>query len=147
MTFADAHASDTTVSFSEAGRYTLRLTATDTEKTSYNDVIVTVLEPATLTEPTTSAELARVLELVNEARRAGFDCGAAGRFGPAPALTPDVRLDRAAQGHAQSMAEYGYFSHTGRDGSTFATRVTREGYPWSRVDENITWGQPDPTRW
>ena len=42
VTFGNAAAQDTTASFSEVGTYTLRLTATDTELTGQDDVVVTV---------------------------------------------------------------------------------------------------------
>jgi RHS repeat-associated protein len=44
VTFADAHAAVTTASFSAPGVYTLRLSATDTEHTVSDDVVVTVLQ-------------------------------------------------------------------------------------------------------
>jgi RHS repeat-associated protein len=44
VTFADPHAAATTASFSAPGVYTLRLSASDTELTVSDDVIVTVLQ-------------------------------------------------------------------------------------------------------
>jgi uncharacterized protein YkwD len=43
------------------------------------------------------------------------------------------------------MATYGYFSHTGRDGSDPGTRLGRAGYRWSAWAENIAAGQPSAT--
>ena len=40
------------------------------------------------------------------------------------------------------MAKNNLFSHTGSDGSTVATRVTRAGYTWSIVGENIAYAFP-----
>lgn len=34
--------------------------------------------------------------------------------------------------------------HVGGDGSRIGERVTREGYPWSYVAENVAWNQPTP---
>jgi hypothetical protein len=45
VTFADPAKPATTATFSAAGSYTLRLTASDTAKTSSDDIVVTVLRP------------------------------------------------------------------------------------------------------
>ena len=42
------------------------------------------------------------------------------------------------------MAARGYFDHTTPDGVTFDARITRAGYAWSLVAENIAAGQRDP---
>jgi uncharacterized protein YkwD len=81
-----------------------------------------------------NGETAEVLRLVNvERARAGC-----------PAVTADSRLTAAAQAHSADMAANGYFSHTGRNGSTIGSRVTAAGYRWSAVGENIAKGQPTP---
>lgn len=46
-------------------------------------------------------------------------------------------LTSAARGHSQDMACNAYFSHTGLDGSTSASRVAAQGYSYSWVGENI----------
>lgn len=38
------------------------------------------------------------------------------------------------------MAKYSFMAHEGRDGSTPAQRVTREGYRWTAVGENVAAG-------
>ena len=38
------------------------------------------------------------------------------------------------------MVANNYFSHTGSDGSTLATRVTLTGYSWNFLGENIAAG-------
>ncbi|WP_227270582.1 CAP domain-containing protein [Roseobacter weihaiensis] len=58
-----------------------------------------------------------------------------------PALGYSSVLERAAQAHAADMAESGRFSHTGSDGSDLADRVSRTGYGWCAVAENIAKGQ------
>ncbi len=73
---------------------------------------------------------AQVLALTN-AQRAQAGC--------AP-VTPDDRLARAAQAHSEDMSAGGYFSHTGRDGSTFVDRAQAQGHP-SPGAENIARGQ------
>ncbi|MBI9049465.1 MAG: CAP domain-containing protein [Anaerolineaceae bacterium] len=55
-------------------------------------------------------------------------------------LTPygsNALLGNAARGHSQDMACNNYFSHTGLDGSTSASRVAAAGYSYSWVGENI----------
>jgi uncharacterized protein YkwD len=71
----------------------------------------------------------QVVTLVNRARLAK-GCRA---------LRVDARLVTAARLHSADMATYHYFSHTGRNGSTYASRVRATGYP-SPLGENIAWG-------
>ena len=59
-------------------------------------------------------------------------------------LTENTRLATAARRYAEDMVAGGYFSHTGRDGSDFATRLRRVGYipstgAWA-IGENLAWG-------
>jgi uncharacterized protein YkwD len=60
--------------------------------------------------------------------------------GLAPVVA-DAELTAAAMAHAQDMALYGYFSHTGRDGSTSGTRAGRAGCSFRAAAENIAMGQ------
>jgi uncharacterized protein YkwD len=79
---------------------------------------------------TTDASLeARVVTLTNQ-ERAKVGC---------VALKTDSRLTTAARTHSADMAKYNYFSHTGRDGSTFVDRAKRAGYNYA-IGENIAWG-------
>ena len=73
----------------------------------------------------------QVLAAVNKAR-AGAGCRA---------LTVNAKLVAAAKGHAKAMAEKNFFSHSGKDGSKFSTRIKAQGYSYSRVAENIGAGQ------
>ena len=57
VTFGDASAVDTTATFSQVGTYVLRLTADDSEKTSNDDVTVTVLPSGPNQGPTANAGL------------------------------------------------------------------------------------------
>ncbi|MDR5682461.1 MAG: CAP domain-containing protein [Armatimonadota bacterium] len=86
-------------------------------------------------------EASRVIVLVNEARSRPRPCGH-GHFGPASAVTAEPRLARAAEGHAADMAKNGFFSHIGSDRSDPRERVTRTGYIWTLVGENIAAGYP-----
>lgn len=60
------------------------------------------------------------------------------------ALEPDARLQRAAQRHASDMARRDFMAHEGSDGSLPHERVTRSGYRWTTVAENVAAGYPDP---
>lgn len=84
--------------------------------------------PPTATAAASPAQ--EMLTLVNAAReRAG--CGA---------VRLDDRLTAAATKHSADMAANDYFSHTGRNGSSFASRIEAEGYPSPRA-ENIAAGR------
>ena len=59
-------------------------------------------------------------------------------------LNSDPRLTEAAAIHSIDMAGGGFFAHQGSDGSGPDERVTREGYRWRYVAENIGCGQDTP---
>ena len=56
-------------------------------------------------------------------------------------LAMSAALTNAAQSQANYMASIGRMTHTGSGGSTVGTRVTRAGFRWSMVGENIAYGQ------
>jgi uncharacterized protein YkwD len=85
----------------------------------------------------------RVLELVNAARAQPRRCGPE-QFDAAGPLRLSAALGEAALAHATDMAERHYFDHTAPDGSTPASRVTRTGYAWRLVGENLASGMPTP---
>ncbi|MEJ6020642.1 CAP domain-containing protein [Ramlibacter sp. PS4R-6] len=89
------------------------------------------------------AALAKVLALTNEARAHPRTCGDKA-FDAAPAVRWNPQLERAAAQHAQDMAAHAYLDHRGRDGSTPAQRITRAGYRWRGVGENVASGQTTP---
>jgi uncharacterized protein YkwD len=72
-----------------------------------------------------------VLDLVNAERR---------RYGCAD-LGLDGRLTAAARGHAEDMADHGYFAHRSPAGDRAGDRIRDQGYAWSRFAENIARGQ------
>jgi uncharacterized protein YkwD len=76
----------------------------------------------------------RVLELVNQ-ERAKLKL---------PALKAQSQLAAAARAHSADMACSNYFSHTGLNGSTAASRITQQGYKWSAMGENIAAGSSTP---
>ncbi|MBC7600090.1 MAG: CAP domain-containing protein [Polaromonas sp.] len=85
------------------------------------------------------AAQARILALVNEARAKRRRCGNKA-FAPVQPLRLSDTLQQVAAVHASDMATQGYFSHTGRDGSTADIRADRLGYRWRTIGENIATG-------
>jgi uncharacterized protein YkwD len=83
-----------------------------------------------------------MLHLVNRARARQRDCGDE-IFPVAPPLKWNCRLHKAAVVHSQDMIDYDYFDHQGSDGSSVGMRVSRLGYEWRAVGENIAAGYPD----
>lgn len=86
---------------------------------------------------------ARLLVLVNERRSRPATCGSEA-MRSAPRLTLEARLISAARAHSADQARNGFMGHQGSDGSTVGVRVTRTGYSWSLVAENVAWNQPTP---
>jgi uncharacterized protein YkwD len=86
-----------------------------------------------------AAVRARVVELVNDARRRGRRCGNE-RFAAAPPLHASRQLDGAAVDHARDMARRKFFEHRGSDGSEPRDRVLRVGYRSRLTGENIALG-------
>ena len=83
---------------------------------------------------------ARVLLLVNNARRQARMCGKEAMAAAQPARL-NARLHAASAAHADEMARLNYFSHTGRDGLHVSERANRAGYAWRAIGENIASGQ------
>jgi len=71
----------------------------------------------------------QMLDLINSERR---------RNGVSPELCFNSKLNAAALAHSNDMIRFNYFSHTGRDGSSFSQRMRRAGYNTNgRRSENI----------
>ena len=85
----------------------------------------------------------RVLNLTNAARARPQRCGST-LFPPAPPLSLSPTLERAAVAHSEDMAAHDYLDHAGRDGSSPSERLTRTGYHWRIVGENIASGVMTP---
>jgi uncharacterized protein YkwD len=85
----------------------------------------------------------RVLMLTNEARSHARRCGGTA-LAAAPPLSLNGSLERAALEHSVDMAAHDYMDHTGRDGSSPADRITRTGYKWRMVGENLASGIMTP---
>jgi uncharacterized protein YkwD len=82
-----------------------------------------------------------MLAAINEARSTARLCGAT-TFSAAVPVTWNDDIAEAAYKHSADMATNHYFSHTGSDGSSPATRISQEGYHWSALGENIAYGYP-----
>lgn len=82
----------------------------------------------------------RVLALINEARSRARRCGRK-KFPATLELNTATALEQAALAHANDMAMHGFMAHEGSDGSMAADRVTRAGYAWAAVAENVAAGQ------
>ena len=85
-----------------------------------------------------------VLELINQRRAEGADCGAGGVFEPAGPLTMNSTLRCAARNHSWDMAARDYFDHTSPDGAGPGDRLEDAGYSGSAWAENIAWGYSTP---
>ena len=63
-----------------------------------------------------------------------------------PPVWPNALLIRAAQGHAQALADGTASGHFGADGSGPLERITDVGYPPSAFGENTATGSSAPDR-
>jgi uncharacterized protein YkwD len=86
-----------------------------------------------------AATAQQVLALVNAARSTARRCGRE-RFIATHALRLNSTLNKAALRHAEDMATHSRMEHEGSDGSTPAQRITRQGYHWKAVGENVAAG-------
>lgn len=82
-----------------------------------------------------------LLDAVNQARASARTCGAQ-PYAATLAVAWNDNLAMAAYLHSLDMADNGFFSHTGSDGSSPGDRITREGYDWWTYGENIAVGYP-----
>jgi uncharacterized protein YkwD len=80
-----------------------------------------------------------MLQLVNQQRQAGCNCGAV-YYAPTTPVTWNDQLETAALAHANDMNTNNFFDHTGHDGSSPGDRITRAGYTWRAYGENIAKG-------
>jgi uncharacterized protein YkwD len=80
-----------------------------------------------------------MLQLINQQREQGCNCGSA-YYPPTTAVSWNDVLESAAAAHANDMYTKNYFSHTGLDGSSPGERIMRAGYMWTAFGENIAKG-------
>lgn len=108
------------------------------------DIWIVLAAPLATPQPQDAPAVSRrVLELVNAVRARPTRCGRQ-TFDPTAALKLSPSLGNAALAHSLDMATRGYFDHTGPDGSTPASRVSRAGYAWRVVAENLAAGVATP---
>lgn len=93
--------------------------------------------------PGATALEADVFRLTNKARGTARTCGTK-KMARVPALTWNAVLAAAAKGHSTDMVAHNFFSHVSSDGTTFDVRITRAGYRWNSLAENIAAGQRTP---
>ena len=79
----------------------------------------------------------RIVQLVNDYRKKGYDCGSEGYFDPATPVRWNDTLALAAKEHSKDMYTNNFFSHTGSDLSSMGVRIRRQGYSWTICGENI----------
>jgi uncharacterized protein YkwD len=108
------------------------------------DVWLMVASPFVAPAPSDREDISRrVLQLTNEARARPRRCGRES-FPAAPPLMLAPLLERAALAYSQDMAAHSYMDHTGRDGSSPDIRITRTGYKWRAIGENLASGITTP---
>ena len=78
----------------------------------------------------------KLLELVNNYRQSGCNCGGENMPPVNPVVWND-QLEKAAQKHSDDMKSNNFFSHTGSDGKNAGNRITNAGYVWTTYGENI----------
>jgi uncharacterized protein YkwD len=91
--------------------------------------------PANTVTPSTVNKTV-LLQLVNDARKKGCQCGTTW-YPSAPAVNWNDQLEKAAYQHSKDMSVNNYFSHDGKDGSDPGERMTKAGYNWKTYGENI----------
>jgi uncharacterized protein YkwD len=87
-----------------------------------------------------------VIELVNQARASGGNCGTQGNFPPSGPLTWNSPLTCAARIHSKDMADNNYFNHTNLDGNGPGWRMQQAGYSGGYWGENIGAGYGSPAQ-
>lgn len=87
----------------------------------------------------TESEKQAMLGAVNRLRSKGCHCGRK-YMPPVGPVTWNDRLENAAAAHARDMRRNGFFGHQGSNGSSIGERVTKAGYRWRAVSENIAEG-------
>ena len=110
----------------------LTLAVAGTGTTAYLPLVTS--RASSVVPPEIQALERAVADLINEERNAhGL-----------PPLSEDDRLVDAARGHSQDMAENGFLSHTGSDGSDIVARLNAVGYDWSACGEVLGAGYASP---
>lgn len=93
----------------------------------------------TPTEVPATVNRTKMLQLVNDVRKRGCQCGDTYYY-PAPPVAWNKQLELAAYNHTTDMAKNKFFSHQASDGSRGGKRLDRVGYKWKTFGENIGQG-------
>ncbi len=81
-----------------------------------------------------------ILDMVNEVRAQGANCGSAGTFGAAGPLTMHTALRCSARKHSKDMNDRNFFSHTNPSGEGPGDRMEQAGFS-GLGGENIAGGR------
>lgn len=103
---------------------------------------VAFCEPVSDWDPSWSLLEDQILEIVNARRAEGADCGSAGSFSPAAALTMNPALRCAARVHSKQMVDMAFFDHVTPWGEEPWDRMEAAGYSYQSAGENIAAGNP-----
>jgi uncharacterized protein YkwD len=94
----------------------------------------------TKSNPSQNIDKNLILELVNNARSKGCQCGDTW-YPKVQAVSWNNQLEYAAAEHSSDMYKKNYFSHNAPDGSNAGDRIKKSGYQWKQYGENIATGQ------
>ncbi|MBE0425149.1 MAG: CAP domain-containing protein [Nitrospirae bacterium] len=84
-----------------------------------------------------------IIEPINKARTSGIMCGNE-YYKAAPPVVWNEKLAQASLQHSLDMAENGFLSHKGSDGSDPGERLLMAGYRWSLYGEDVGQGYQAP---
>lgn len=87
-------------------------------------------------KPTSVVNKTLLVQLVNDARKKGCQCGDTW-YPAAPPVAWNDLLEKAALGHSTDMKQNNFFSHTSSNGNKAGTRIDAVGYNWQAYGENI----------
>lgn len=103
------------------------------------EAVPNLVENPTLSNLPATVNMSQLLQLVNEVRQKGCQCGDTYYY-PTTKVSWNSQLELAAYSHSSDMYRNRYFSHTGSDGSSAGVRIDRTGYNWMAYGENIATG-------
>lgn len=86
----------------------------------------------------------KILALVNKARSKGCNCGGK-YYAPAPPVSWNNKLERAAKKHSRYMNRKNLLTHTGKGSTNPGERIKKEGYDWITFGENVASGYANET--
>lgn len=103
------------------------------------EAVPDLVENPTVSSLPTTVNKSQLLQLVNEVRQKGCQCGDT-YYHPTTKVSWNSDLELAAYNHSSDMYKNKYFSHTGLDGSNPGMRIDKAGYNWIAYGENIATG-------